>query len=295
MDVVAGSTGVSAYFYIVQDASGTSPGEPVTGLLFSDIETGGSASYVRQGAARVDLTLVTLASASAAWTSGGFILVDDTNLPGLYRCDFPDAAFASGVDVVHLGIVVASAKNAVAAPITVNLVGALQTGDNYARIGAPVGASISADIAAVKTDSAAILVDTADIQPKIGTPVVSLAADLAVIDDFVDGLETTIGTAGAGLTALGGMSAAMKAEILAEVNAALDTAIAELPQAIPSATPTLRTGMMLLYMALRNQLKVDTTTTDYLMIHNDAGTVIAKKTLTDDTVVYTEAKTISGP
>ena len=295
MDVVAGSTGVSVYFYIVQDASGTSPGEPVTGLLFSDIETGGSASYVRQGAARVDLTLVTLASASAAWTSGGFILVDDTNLPGLYRCDFPDAAFASGVDVVHLGIVVASAKNAVAAPITVNLVGALQTGDNYARIGAPVGASISADIAAVKTDSAAILVDTADIQPKIGTPVVSLAADLAVIDDFVDGLETTIGTAGAGLTDLGGMSTTMKAEILAEVNAALDTAIAELPQAIPSATPTLRTGMMLLYMALRNQLKVDTTTTDSLMIHNDAGTVIAKKTLTDDTVVYTEAKTISGP
>ncbi len=63
----------------------TSPGEPVTGLLFSDIETGGSASYARQGAARVDLTLITLASASAAHADGGFILVDDTNMPGLYR------------------------------------------------------------------------------------------------------------------------------------------------------------------------------------------------------------------
>jgi len=35
-----------------------------------------------------------------------------------------------------------------------------QTGDNYARVGAPAGASIAADIAAVKADTAAILVDT---------------------------------------------------------------------------------------------------------------------------------------
>lgn len=121
MIVTAGSTNVSVYFYIVQDASGTSPGEPVTGLLFSDIETGGSASYVRQGADRTDLTLVTLASASAAHTDGGFIEVDATNMPGLYRCDFPDAAFATGVDQVFLSIVVASANNAVAAPIKVDI------------------------------------------------------------------------------------------------------------------------------------------------------------------------------
>lgn len=52
-----------------------------------------------------------------------------------------------------------------------------QTGDNYARLGAPAGASVSADVAAVKSDSAAILVDTAEI-----------------------------GTAGVGLTNLGGSS-----------------------------------------------------------------------------------------
>lgn len=45
-----------------------------------------------------------------------------------------------------------------------------QTGDSFARLGAPAGASVSADI--------------------------------LVIDNFVDGLETTIGAAGAGLTAL---------------------------------------------------------------------------------------------
>lgn len=121
MIVTAGATNRSVFFYVVGDASHASPGDPLTGLLFSDIETGGSASYSRAGAARVDLTLITLASASAAHSDGGFILVDDTNMPGVYRCDYPDAAFATGVDQVVLQLVVASAKNAVAAPILADI------------------------------------------------------------------------------------------------------------------------------------------------------------------------------
>jgi len=38
-----------------------------------------------------------------------------------------------------------------------------QTGDNYARLGAPAGASVSADVAAVKAETASILTDTAEI------------------------------------------------------------------------------------------------------------------------------------
>ena len=57
-----------------------------------------------------------------------------------------------------------------------------QTGDNYARLGAPAGASVSADIAAAKVDTAAILVDTADMQPKLGTPAgTDISADIAAI------------------------------------------------------------------------------------------------------------------
>lgn len=48
-----------------------------------------------------------------------------------------------------------------------------QTGDNFARLGAPAGASIAADIAAVKVDTAAILVDT-------GTAGVVIAADQSI-------------------------------------------------------------------------------------------------------------------
>ena len=43
-----------------------------------------------------------------------------------------------------------------------------QTGDNYSRLGSPAGASVSADIAAVKSDSAAILLDTDDLQTNQG-------------------------------------------------------------------------------------------------------------------------------
>jgi hypothetical protein len=107
-------------------------------------------------------------------------------------------------------------------------------------------------------------------------------------------LITQIGTAGAGLTDLGGMSTGMMAEVESEVNDALDTAISELGVAAPTATPTLRTGLMLLYMALRNKLVVQTSATDAIEIYNDAGTLIAKKLITDDSSDYTEAEMTSG-
>ncbi len=44
-----------------------------------------------------------------------------------------------------------------------------QTGDAYARLGAPAGASVSADVAAVKAQTAAIETDTQDLQTQIGT------------------------------------------------------------------------------------------------------------------------------
>jgi hypothetical protein len=84
------------------------------------------------------------------------------------------------------------------------------------------------------------------------------------------------------------------ANILAEVNTALDTAISELSQGIPTATPSVRTGIMLMYMALRNKLDVATVATDTLEIHSDDGTRIAQKLLTDDGSDYSEAKMISG-
>lgn len=73
--------------------------------------------------------------------------------------------------------------------------------------------------------------------------------------------------------------------------AVLTAALAELSQGIPSATPTLSQAIMLLYMKLRNK----TTTTDSeLGIYNDAGTKIAKATLSDNGTTFTKEEMISG-
>ena len=78
-----------------------------------------------------------------------------------------------------------------------------------------------------------ILTDTADMQPKLGTPAgASLAADILVIDNFVDGLETTIGAAGAGLTAIP-WNAAWDAEVESEVDDALGAGTGTSLTAIP--------------------------------------------------------------
>lgn len=55
-----------------------------------------------------------------------------------------------------------------------------QTGDAFDRLGAPAGASVSADVAAVKTQTAAIEVDTADIQTRLPAALVSGRIDASV-------------------------------------------------------------------------------------------------------------------
>ena len=102
-----------------------------------------------------------------------------------------------------------------AIPVTVQVfTGFPQTGDNFARLGAPAGASIAADLATI-----AGYVDTeiASILSKLGTPAgASVSADIATVTSYVDtevaAIKTVvdailvdtaeIGIAGAGLTAL---------------------------------------------------------------------------------------------
>lgn len=71
-------------------------------------------------------------------------------------------------------------------------------------------------------------------------------------------------------------------------------AISEIAQGVPSSTPNLADAVMLMYMALRNKTDVATSGTDTLEIHNDAGTRVCQKLLTDDGSDYSEAKMTSG-
>lgn len=90
------ATSQSIYLFIQDSTSSTGGG--LTGLAFNS--AGITGYYVINGAAAVAITLATLASASAAWATGGFVEVDATHAPGLYRLDLPNAAIASGASVV---------------------------------------------------------------------------------------------------------------------------------------------------------------------------------------------------
>lgn len=102
MIVAPGSTDVTTYFGLRLTASGLE----ATGLTITDFDL----QYVRSGAApsaKVDATA--LAATDSAHGDNQAIEIDATDQPGLYRVDWPDAAFAAGVREVLLSVKVATA------------------------------------------------------------------------------------------------------------------------------------------------------------------------------------------
>jgi hypothetical protein len=89
------STDVTRYIMLRDSADGT----PETAYVIANLDL----QYTRNRAApaaKVDATA--LATTSTAHTDNYAIEVDSTSSPGLYRVDWPDAAFATGVDKVLL-------------------------------------------------------------------------------------------------------------------------------------------------------------------------------------------------
>lgn len=72
-------------------------GSPITGLVFNS--AGLLSKYVLAQAASVAITLATQ-TVTGAYSSGGFVEVDATAFPGIYRFDIPNAALASGDHVI---------------------------------------------------------------------------------------------------------------------------------------------------------------------------------------------------
>ena len=90
LTIQANSTSHSEYVFIQNSTSTTGAG--LTGLVFNTASL--TAYYAVERGAATAITLVTLASATAAWASGGFVAVDGTTMPGLYRFDVPNALFS---------------------------------------------------------------------------------------------------------------------------------------------------------------------------------------------------------
>ena len=105
MNVVAGSTDVTTYVDLRLAADDAA----ATGLTITDIDL----QYCRSGAtpaAKADATA--LAATNTAHTDNYAIEIDATDQPGIYRVDWPDAAFAAGVRGVILSVKCATAKTA---------------------------------------------------------------------------------------------------------------------------------------------------------------------------------------
>jgi len=161
-----------------------------TGLTFST--TGLAAYYVRNQAAPVAITLVTQ-TPTGAWSSGGFAEISSSLVPGVYRLDVPNAAFAAGASDVTIVVRGASGTNGAVLTVTLSSGGltAAQTaaavldaaGSSYVTAGS-IGysiqnsnvASISGSTAAADELEGALLHNGTDyISAELVTPVTSAA------------------------------------------------------------------------------------------------------------------------
>lgn len=90
----AGATSQSRDIFLRHSATK----QGLTGLVWN---TAGLTCYQhRAGSAAASSALATLASVTAAWSSGGFKEIDPTNKPGWYRWDIPNALIASLAETV---------------------------------------------------------------------------------------------------------------------------------------------------------------------------------------------------
>lgn len=172
------NTSRSEYIFIQNSSSTTGAG--LTGLTFTS--AGLTLTYVVERGTAGSLALASLASANAAWASGGFIAVDAALMPGVYRLDIPNVVFATADKsvvmlkgatnmapvVLEYQIVGFNPDDAVRLGLTAipnvaqGTTGAISTGNATGQVtvvATATGALTSASFAAGAIDAAAIATD----------------------------------------------------------------------------------------------------------------------------------------
>ena len=209
MIVLKGSADITTYVNLVDSTAGT----PETGLTITAID----ATYTRMRAAAVKNDLTALAAVDSAHTDNKAIEVDATNAPGLYRIDWPDAAFLTGADKVILSV---TCSGVAPAHLICSLVN--YNDQDGVRMGLTALPNAAADAAGGLPISDAGGLDMDAILSRIGTPAnlgggtATLAGNMVDIEAQTD----DIGAAGAGLTAVP-WNSAWDAEVQSEVDDAL--------------------------------------------------------------------------
>src|SRR3989338_1939570 len=117
---------------------------------------------------------------------------------GHYGGTIDTTGYSVGQHVIRMAGIVATAKT-VATEFCFAIVANIES-DVYSRLGAPAGASVSADVAAVKTDTAAILDDTGTngvvvtAASKTGYSISGTKTTLDVLNDITAASVWTVGT-----------------------------------------------------------------------------------------------------
>jgi hypothetical protein len=189
-----------------------------------------------------------------------------------------------------------------AVPVTVQAyTSSPQTGDTFARLGAPVGASISADLQVVDGIADAILEDTGTTLPATlatiaGYVDTEIAAIIAAIADLPTNSELATALAGADdavLAAISALNDLSSADIEAALAAVIATARAEPGQGAPAANASLGAKIDYLYKFARNRRQ--STETEVRWYSDDAVTVDHKASHADAGGTYTRGEIAGGP
>lgn len=214
LQVKKGSTSLRLMVFIADSSSTTGAGK--TGLAYNS--PGIKWYYWRGDTGNAGGVSVTLATATrGTFTSGGFIEIDSTNLPGWYEIGVPNAAIASGSDSVVM--MLHGVTNMAPLPIEIQLV-SYDPNDAAALGLANLDAAISTRLASasISLSSGKVTVGTNDDKTGYALSVDGIAAiwgaltsgfvtagsiGKRIVDYLTGDIFARIGSNGSGLTSIG--------------------------------------------------------------------------------------------
>jgi len=161
--------------------------------------------------------------------------VDSTNLPGVYKASL--TASENNGTLLTLGGK-SSSTGCVIIPVSWSNE---LTGDAFARLGAPAGASVSADIAAVKSDTGATLADTNELQTDLtnGGRLDLLVDDIKAKTDNLPASPAAVGSAMTLTSAYDAAKSAASQASVTTINGIVDDILVDTGTTLPATLTAL--------------------------------------------------------
>ncbi len=259
--------------------------DPTTGAAETDLViTDLDVTYVRARSAAVKADLTALSSVSVAHGDNKAIQIDKTNCPGLYRVDFPDAAFLANAATVDLGV-----KGAAIAPATLMVI--LDTD-------IAVLSDVYSDTTIIASDVVIVVSDTTAMhtQPKtIASDLVQIYSDTTIVVSDTTAVHTQTTAINSDTVILTADTTVIKSDTTAihtqttAVNS--DTVILTSDTAVIETKATAAYSDTTLITADTTIIKSDTTA-----MHTQTTTIASDLVIavSDTTAIHTQTTTIAS-